>query len=174
MKKLNLGSGKDIKHGFVNLDSVKMPGIDVVHNLNKFPYPFKESTFDFVYAAHILEHLDNLVKAMQELHRISKNNATIAIKVPFFPSMYAASDPTHKNFFTYLTWDYFTDPHHNHIFGDLKKPLFKMEERKIVFSWNKLLAPMNKLINLFPVFYQRYLAFILPSNELVVKLRVIK
>jgi hypothetical protein len=33
---------------------------------------------------------------------------------------------------------------------------------------------MNKLINLFPVFYQRYLAFILPSNELVVKLRVIK
>jgi SAM-dependent methyltransferase len=174
MKKLNLGCGRDIKESFVNLDSVKMPGVNVVHNLNKFPYPFKENTFDFVYASHILEHLDNLVKTMQELHRISKNNATIAIKVPFFPSMYAASDPTHKNFFTYLTWDYFTDINHNHVFGDLKKPMFRIAERKIIFSWNKLLSPMNKLINLFPVFYQRYLAFILPSNELVVKLRVIK
>jgi ubiquinone/menaquinone biosynthesis C-methylase UbiE len=174
MKKLNLGCGRDIRQGYVNLDSVKMPGVDVVHNLDKYPYPFKDSTFDEVYAAHVLEHLDDLVKALKELRRVTKPNGTITIRVPFFPSMYAASDPTHKHFFTYLTWDYLTDITHNHVFGDIKKPYFSIVSRKIVFSWNPMLQWMNHFINASPVFYQRFLAFILPSNELVVKLKVLK
>ena len=31
MKKLNLGAGTDIRKGYVNLDIVKLKGIDVVH-----------------------------------------------------------------------------------------------------------------------------------------------
>lgn len=174
MKNLNLGCGSDIKKDFVNLDSVKMPGVDVVCDLNKFPYPFKQNTFDNIYAAHVIEHLDDLPKVMQELRRISKPGATILIRVPFFPSMYAASDPTHKHFFTYLTWDYFTDKDCNHVFGSIKQPYFSTISRKIVFSWNPFLRWMNFFVNLFPVFYQRYLAFILPSNELVVKMKVLK
>jgi SAM-dependent methyltransferase len=176
MKKLNLGSGRDILPGFVNLDSVKMPGINVVHDLNRFPYPFKANTFDYIYASHILEHLNNLPAAFGELRRISKNGATIKIRVPFFPSMYAVSDPTHKHFFTYKTWDYFEDTNANHVFGDIKSsgPYFKISNRRIIFSWNPLFRWMNFFINLFPVFYQRYLAFILPSNELIAVLKVVK
>ena len=176
MQRLNLGCGQDIKQGYVNLDSVRMPGVDKVHDLNKIPYPFKDNTFDITYASHVLEHLDDVPGVLRELRRISKPEAKIIIRVPFFPSMYAASDPTHKHFFTYKTFDYFADVETNHIFGYLKdkKPLFKIIKRKIVFSWNPALKWIGFFVNLFPVFYQRYLAFILPSNEIVVTLQIIK
>ena len=176
MSKLNLGCGRDIRAGYVNLDSVKMPGVDKVCNLDKFPYPFKDNTFEEVYAAHVIEHLTDLPGVMKELRRISKPGGKIIIRVPFFPSMYAASDPTHKHFFTYLTWDYFADKECNHIFGDISSSgnYFKIIKRKIIFSWNPALRWMNFFVNLFPVFYQRYLAFILPSNELRVVLGVVK
>ncbi len=32
MKKLNLGCGKDIRKGYINLDLKKLPGVDIVHN----------------------------------------------------------------------------------------------------------------------------------------------
>ncbi len=176
MARLNLGCGTDIRKGYVNLDSVKLPGVDKVHDLNKVPYPFKDNTFDEIYASHVIEHLEDLPKVMKELRRISKPGGRVIIRVPFFPSMYAASDPTHKHFFTYLTWDYFCDPACNHVFGDLSKsgPYFKILRRKIVFSWNPFLRWIGSIINAFPVFYQRYLAFILPSNELKVVLGVVK
>ena len=45
-KKLNLGSGNDIKNGYVNIDFKQSQGVDVVHNLNKFPWPFVDKTFN--------------------------------------------------------------------------------------------------------------------------------
>ena len=73
MNKLNLGCGQDIRKGYVNLDFLKLRGVDVVHDLNKFPYPFDDDEFDEIYTSHVLEHLDNLPKAMKELKRICRN-----------------------------------------------------------------------------------------------------
>jgi predicted SAM-dependent methyltransferase len=82
--KLNLGCGNDIKNGYINLDLIKSKGIDVVHNLNIYPYPFKENSFDEIYSSHIIEHLDNPSKFIEELWRISKNKGKIIIKTPTF------------------------------------------------------------------------------------------
>ena len=46
MKKLNIGCGKDVKKGYINLDNVKLSGVDIVHNINK-KFPFEKNTFDF-------------------------------------------------------------------------------------------------------------------------------
>ena len=58
MNKLNIGCGKDIKEGYVNLDVVDYGG-NQIHDLNKFPYPFEENSFEEVFTSHILEHLNN-------------------------------------------------------------------------------------------------------------------
>ena len=55
--KLNLGCGNDIKEGWVNMDYIGAEGVDVVHNLNRLPYPFPDNTFDSILASHVLEHL---------------------------------------------------------------------------------------------------------------------
>ena len=60
MKKLNLGSGEDIKKDYVNLDAVKLKGVDIVYNLNKYPWPLKDNEFDFIYCNNVLEHLDSI------------------------------------------------------------------------------------------------------------------
>jgi ubiquinone/menaquinone biosynthesis C-methylase UbiE len=32
--------------------------VDVVHDLNAYPYPFPDNEFDFIEMSHIIEHVD--------------------------------------------------------------------------------------------------------------------
>jgi len=109
MRKLNLGSGPIVKKGYVNIDIVKCEGVDIVHDLNMFPYPFRDNEFDEIYTSHVLEHLDDLPKVMTELKRICKKGARIVIRVPHFSCGVSYRDPTHRRLFSYFTFDYFTD-----------------------------------------------------------------
>ena len=108
MKKLNFGSGKDPREGYTTFDCVDMPGIDIVHNANVFPYPIKSAFFDYVEARDILEHLDDVVKVMEELYRILKPGGELFIRVPDGRIPEAVwADPTHKRGFVPVSFDYF-------------------------------------------------------------------
>lgn len=41
-------------------------------NLNAFPYPFGDKEFDFLICSHVLEHLEDPVRASREFSRIAK------------------------------------------------------------------------------------------------------
>jgi len=171
MKKLNLGCGDDIKKGYVNTDAVKLPGVDIVHNLNKFPWPFKNNEFDEVYTSHVLEHVDDLIKTMVEIKRICKNKARVIIRVPHFSCGVSYRDPTHKRLFSYFTFDYFT----KECFYGL--PEFKIRRRKLNFT--RLAMPFlnyifNPFINLSPALYERFFCWMFPCAECLAELEVIK
>jgi len=105
-KKLNFGCGKIIKpkeEGWINVDIQKAEGIDKSFDFDKFPYPFKDNTFDYVFADNVLEHLEKPKKGVEELYRISKKYATIEIIVPYYKSKWAWGDLTHKNFFSEIS-----------------------------------------------------------------------
>ncbi|MBU1204263.1 MAG: methyltransferase domain-containing protein [Nanoarchaeota archaeon] len=105
MKKLNLGCGKDIKTGFVNADMLKLPGVDKVMNLNKFPWPFESNQFDYVLCSRILEYSLDINKVINELYRITKNKGVIEIISPYYKSDGAfkhSSFITKTTFLTYL------------------------------------------------------------------------
>jgi ubiquinone/menaquinone biosynthesis C-methylase UbiE len=134
-KILNLGCGNikydvPFKGEIVGMDIAKLKGIDIVHNLNKFPWPIKKNEFDYVYASNILEHLDDIVKPLEEIHRISKPGAIIKIIVPMFPGVWTFADPTHKQVFTYMSFNYFEEEHGLNYYS---KARFKILERKIKF-----------------------------------------
>jgi SAM-dependent methyltransferase len=171
LKKLNLGSGTDIKKGYLNIDFLKIKGVDVVHNLNKYPYPFKDDTFDEIYASHVLEHLDDLIKAMAELKRISKRGAKIIIRVPHFSCGVSYRDPTHKRLFSYFTFDYFTETSFYNL------PVFKINKRRLNFtrlSFKPLNIIFNPLININPAIYERFFCWMIPCAELIIELEVKK
>ena len=105
--KLNLGCGSDIREDYINLDCVKQNGVDVVYDINKYPWPFKDNTFEKVFCSHTLEHVENLIKTMKEIWRISKPNAIIEIRVPHFSCGVYYRDITHKRPFSYFSMDYF-------------------------------------------------------------------
>ena len=95
--KLNLGCGEFKKEGYLNLDISSAVRPDLIHDLNVFPYPFHDSQFDVVEADHVLEHLENPFLVMKELHRISKNKASVTLRVPHFSRGFA--HPEHKRGF---------------------------------------------------------------------------
>ena len=47
--------------------------------------PFPENTFDVTFCNHVMEHVDDDLKAMGELHRVLKPGGWGIIQVPFFP-----------------------------------------------------------------------------------------
>ena len=57
-------------------------GTDVVHDLNEFPYPFDDNSFDIIYSSHCIEHLENKLKVFWEIHRLLKNECIGIIRVP--------------------------------------------------------------------------------------------
>jgi SAM-dependent methyltransferase len=86
MEKLNLGCGKDIKKGWINLDSHKTYGADVVFDLEKIfkgkKLPFKDDSFDYIYCSHVLEDFIEPVLIIDEMIRICKTGGKIEIQTP--------------------------------------------------------------------------------------------
>ncbi len=175
MKILDLGCGNR-KYGLENnevigIDNVKLKGVDIVHDLNKFPYPIKNNEFDLIYTSHTLEHLDNLDKVFNELIRILKNNGRIIIRVPHFSCGVSYRDPTHKRLFSYFTFDYFTDECY------YTKSRFKIVNRKLNFtrlSFTFLNFFINPIINISPLIYERFFCWMLPCAEVLAELEVNK
>lgn len=169
--KLNLGAGLDIKASWVNHDGLKLPGIDVVHDLNKTPWPWADNTFSEVFASHVLEHVSDLVACMKELKRICKPGAIIRTQSPHFSCGVSWRDPDHKRLFSAFTFDYFSD------FSFYAPVKFKINSRKFNFTRTEMtfLNPIiNPLINLFPAIYERFFCWLLPTAEVLVDLEVIK
>ena len=170
--KLNLGCGNDIKPDYINVDAIKHNGVNQVHNLNKFPYPFKGNSCEIILAYNIIEHLDNPTKVMKELHRLLSFEGLLKIKVPHFSSCFLWADPTHKRGFSINTFDFWTNKFltKDNWLADIK---FEVVDKKIIWGANKLrkVDLITPIINLFPIIYERFLSYIIPSEEVWVTLR---
>ena len=73
MKRLNFGCGPDIREGWDNIDVQKGKGITKSFNFDKFPYPIKDNTYDYILMKMVIEHLSKPDKSIEELWRITKN-----------------------------------------------------------------------------------------------------
>lgn len=106
---LVIGCGNRPKEGSINLDAVKMPGVDVVWDLEKLPLPFPDESFVYIEAEDVLEHIHNMLPLMDELHRILKPNGKLWIRGPHgcYPEQ-LWKDPTHLRAFvpgSFDNWD---------------------------------------------------------------------
>lgn len=179
MKILDIGCGKN-KHVsksksnvVVGMDMFKFPGVDVVHNLEKTPWPFKKDEFDKIICSHVLEHVEDLTKVMKEIWRVSKNKAEIIIYSPYFSNYGAYTDITHKHFFTSESFDYF-DPSKK-LFQEYsysKIPKFKIIKKELLFG--KPFNTFRKFFNNFIEFYEKFLPYLFPARQIYFKLETTK
>lgn len=107
MKMLDIGCGLQKIPGAVGIDINPASQADVFHNLNQFPYPFEDNQFERIYGTDVLEHLDDVIRTMEEIHRIGRPGGQVFLRVPHFSSTHAFGDPTHKHFFNTESLDYF-------------------------------------------------------------------
>ena len=177
---LDLGCGNRKRAGAIGIDINADTEADVVHDLNSFPYPFEESTFDEIYADNVVEHLDDVVKVMEEIHRIARPGASVTIIAPYFRSRWAYIDPTHKHFFTTDSFSFF-DPEHVHSkLYNYSHARFRMD--KMVFNENitrggildLYFGLVKAVANRFPFHYEMYLSNLFPLDTLTYYLRAVK
>ena len=179
MKILDVGCGKHKFPGAVGIDINPRTDADIVHDLNQFPYPFVESEFDEVYCDSILEHLNNIFRVMEEIHRISISGGIIHIKVPYYTSFDAFTDPTHIHFFTSRSFDYFRE---DFVYNYYTTARFDILDMHLTFLKLKQLGGLSphKLLgieffaNRFLKIYEAFFAYIFPAHILNVELKVIK
>ena len=94
--KLNLGSGKNPKGDWINIDNDPNAKYDILRDITK-GLPFADNSMDEVYASHIMEHLtkDEFCFVMQEIWRVCIDKAKITIIVPHW-QYEGAYDIDHK------------------------------------------------------------------------------
>lgn len=160
MLKLNLGSGDRPLGGYLNIDiRPQAPGVQIVHDLDNFPWPFESNSVDEVVMDNCLEHLIDCNRAMKEIHRILKPGGKAKIIVPHFTWQLAYTDPTHRHFFAYNTFFYYSGKKGN---LDIR---FSSCKARIIFGkslslWNYILEP---IFNMFPNVYEQSPLRIFPA-----------
>ena len=157
---LDLGCGSKLRSGAIGIDFNSRSSATIIHNLNVFPYPLEAGAFDEVYLDNTLEHLDDVVRVMEELYRICSPNAMVKVIVPYFRSPWAFLDPTHKHFFTVESFGYFDPDSILCQRYDYSTARFALQ--KVVFNetlengWLK--RQVVKLANRWPTRYEYYLS----------------
>lgn len=191
---LNLGSGKTRIPGVTNLDVVRIPGFtDIVHDLDVTPYPFESTSVDEVHMYHLLEHLENPIKKIEEIYRILKPGGVLHLRVPHFSSMGAFTDITHHRPFGYYSFDCFEEDSYHHFYSTAR---FKITNKQIKYfglypnigiyekyihknTCPLLIRPfvhiINFLIGLSPSFFERIWCYwVGGATEVVIDMKKVK
>ena len=109
MFKLDLGCGKSKKEGFVGVDSIAFPGVDVVCDLAREVWPWKDGSVEEAYSSHSREHIPAKERArnyagdvyprahfFNELWRVLKPGGKATFITPHWCSNRAYGDVTHE------------------------------------------------------------------------------
>ena len=159
-----LGSGDRPIEGHVNVDARDdAQGVDVVHDLNAYPWPFESNCADHIVMEHCLEHLDDHCRAMQEIHRILKPGGTARIVVPHFTWQFAWADPTHKHFYAYSTFSRYFAADAGYFDFQFTSCRTRIVFGKTLSVWNYVLSP---LFNLFPNVWEQSPLRMFPAVEI--------
>lgn len=189
--KIDLGCGEHKTEGLLGIDIVQHPNVDIVHDLSLFPYPIENDSVEYVQANHVLEHVPDFIKTVEELCRICKHNAVIEVRCPHascFPTVWA--DPTHKRALvkhSFIHWG--TDARHIYGFeGELiveevrlhyclyqgmrnGKPTTSNRMRKVGKFIDRIVNSRSGVQNVFERFFSSYIG---GFEEVYFKLRVVK
>lgn len=95
--RLDLGCGQSKRDGFRGVDIARAPGVDVVHDLLSYPWPFEDESVDEIYCSHFLEHVPGPKRGrfMDEVYRILKFESFATFVTPYWTSERAIQDYTH-------------------------------------------------------------------------------
>lgn len=109
---LNLGCGYKPMTNATNVDINSHDGVDIVADLsNKFPFP--DCFADEIHANHIIEHLPDVIRFINECHRVLKQGGKLFIRVPHSSNVSANGMIEHYKAFSFHTLKHtFTGSHY--------------------------------------------------------------
>jgi len=172
---LDVGCGINKKAGAVGVDRNPASRADVIADLDKFPYPFRDSAFDGLQAVHVIEHLSDVIRSMEEFHRLVRPGGEVFIVTPHYTDFSSFCDPTHSWHLNSFSMRYFGPDHAG--FGYYSTVRFEENSLrvKLLALWRWL--GFEWLVNTFPRFrrfWEHYLCYMVRGKVIEWRLRVIK
>ncbi len=170
---LDVGCGQNKFFGATGIDFAANSVADVRHDLNVFPYPLADSRYEVILLRNVIEHLQNIVRLMEEVHRIGRPGADIVITTPHFSSLYSYQDPTHVRHLALDSMDYFSEAtKHSNFYSDKR---FRIVAKGLDFGKSIPFSFIARaLFALSAHKYEKHFAFIFPANSLWFHMQVVK
>jgi SAM-dependent methyltransferase len=158
---LDVGCGINKYPGAIGIDRIPGTAADVLVDIDHLPYPFAAGSFDEVRAIHVIEHVSDVIRSMEEWHRLLRPGGKLFIVTPHYTDFSSFCDPTHRWHLNSFSLRYFGSD--NAGFGYYSGTRFKERSVRVkVLSLWRLLG-FELLINAFPRFrrfWEHYLCFI--------------
>jgi len=172
---LDVGCGIHKQPGAIGIDRNPASRADVLADLDRFPYPFADSSFDRLTAIHVIEHVSDVIRTMEEFHRLVRNGGTVRIETPHYTDFSSFCDPTHKSHLNSFSFRYFGEDHGG--FGYYSTAKFReiSVRVKLLAFWKWL--GFEFLVNHFRhyrKFWEYYLCYVVRGKVMEFEFQVIK
>lgn len=175
MRILDVGCGINKYPGSVGIDRLTNTRADIVADLDQFPFPVRDSSFGQVRAIHVIEHVADVIRTMEEFHRILQHGGSVVIETPHYTDFSSFCDPTHRWHLNSFSLRYFGDD--NAGYGYYSAARFR--ERKVYVRllalWRYL--GFEFLVNRFPRFrrfWEYYLCYVIRGKVIRWELEALK
>ena len=167
MRSLDLGCGINKRPGSIGVDSNRDTAADVIADINSGSLPFRDSTFDEVTLIHVIEHVDNVIHTVEELHRVCRTGGVIRLETPHYTDFSSWCDPTHRWHLNTFSFRYFTEDGGFSYYSHRR-----LRERKLHVKLLRLwrLLGFEFLVNNFHgfrKFWEHYLCFVIRGKVMV-------
>jgi SAM-dependent methyltransferase len=161
LKILDVGCGIRKYPGSIGIDRNISSKADVICDLDRFPYPFADRSFDHVRAIHVIEHVADVIKTMEEFYRLLRAGGRLRIETPHYTDFSSFCDPTHRSHLNSYSFRYFGEDDAG--FGYYTAAKFReiSVRVKLLAFWRWL--GFEFLVNRFPRyrrFWEHYLCFV--------------
>ena len=175
MRILDVGCGINKLPGSIGIDRNQSSRADVICELDQFPYPFRDSSFDALQAVHVIEHVGDVMKTMEEFHRLVRAGGEVLIVTPHYTDFSSFCDPTHRWHLNSFSLRYFGED--NAGYGYYSNVRFEeiSVRVKLLALWRWL--GFEFLVNTFPRyrrFWEHYLCYVVRGKVIEWRLRAIK
>ena len=168
MRILDVGCGLNKFAGAIGIDKNPASRADVICDLDRFPWPLADASFDQVRAIHVIEHVADVVRTVEEFHRLLRKGGRIIIETPHYTDFSSFCDPTHRWHLNSYSFRYFGEDHAG--FG-----YYSACRLKEISQYVKLLALWRYLgfeflvnhVPRFRKFWEHYLCFVVRGKVMV-------
>jgi len=182
MKILDVGCGATKISGSLGIDHLNLANVDIIHDLNSFPWPVESNQFDKIIFAHSISHLGDIGRIMEECNRILKIGGLIEIVAPHYSSDNFNTDPTHKIHLGSRSMNYYVNNvifKYHYLKSEIKFDLedVNLSFRECITSWRDevkfnpyRLIGIECLVNKNKRIYEKFFCWIFPCSEVYYRL----
>jgi SAM-dependent methyltransferase len=167
---LDIGCGSSKLPGAVGLDVSADTEADIVHDLDSFPYPIADESFDQILMQDVIEHVREPIRVLEELHRIARPGARVQLRTPHFSSALAYGDPTHRHYFSTIAVRSLAQPRFAH-YTDVR---FRLVHVTLDLWLPYRALGLGMLFNRVQESYEKYFAFLCPAMNIRAELEALK